>query len=107
MGPATHAHNFGADLRILLLTGLALLGCPGRVQDQVSRVFQLVGISCPILMTTGPVLPPASVVGGHEGVAALPCLCNWEIETSLPCSHLWGWLTHTFANRADFIMLHW
>lgn len=59
-----------------MLTGLDPLCCPGRVQDLLSHMLQLIGDrdSSPSHMTTGPAFLPASMVMGERASLSSPCL---------------------------------
>ena len=59
-----------------MLTGLDPLCCPGKVQDLLSQVLQLIGDrdSSPSDMTTGPVFSSASVLLGEKASLSSPCL---------------------------------
>lgn len=64
----SHVHDFEAGSPTFLLTGLALLCCPGRVQGLFSWVLQLGAIrdSSPAHMTTGTALLCATGGDGQE-----------------------------------------
>lgn len=76
----SQAHNFEAGSPTPLLTGLALLYSPDKLQGLLSQVLKVVGSrdSSPTIVTLCLTLPPAlSIDGGQGGISSQPMsLCG-------------------------------